>query len=218
MPAYKAFLFDMNGTMVNDMHFHQRAWYQIIVNELGAPLTEDQLKLEMYGKNEELFDRVFGAGKFPEDQVKELSMRKEKQYQAEFLPHLRLIDGLDNFMADAQTRGTKMAIGTAAIRFNVDYVLDRLDIRGYFPVIIGPEDVKVSKPDPEVFLLGAEKLGVEPAACVVFEDSPKGIEAARRAGMKAVGISTYHTAEELANDALLFVVDDYTDPRLQDLF
>jgi len=59
---------------------------------------------------------------------------------------------------------------------------------------------------------------VEPAACVVFEDSPKGIEAARRAGMMAVGISTYHTAAELANEALLFVVDDYNDPRLQQLF
>ncbi|RYY61145.1 MAG: HAD family phosphatase [Chitinophagaceae bacterium] len=218
MARYSAFIFDMNGTMVDDMHFHEKAWYEIIVNELQAPLTSEQLKLQMYGKNEELFERVFGAGKYTADQVRELSMRKEKQYQADFLPHLKLIDGLEVLLQKAQQENIGLAIGTAAITFNVDYVLDRLGLRHFFPVIIGPEDVKVSKPDPEVFLKAAERLGVDPAACVVFEDAPKGIEAAKRAGMKAVGISSFHTAEELQNDNVLCVVADYNDPALGQLF
>ena len=90
---------------------------------------------------------------------------------------------------------------------NVDFVLDNLNLRSYFPVIIGPEDVVESKPHPEVFLKAAAKLGVSPEECIVFEDAPKGIEAARRAGMKSVGITPFHTAEELKNDSLIFTID-----------
>lgn len=217
MSVCKAFIFDLNGTMIDDMQFHERAWYSVLVEELQAPLSAAELKGQMYGKNEELFDRVFGPGKFSPEEVKAISHRKEERYQSDFLPHLKLIDGLEKFLANAKKHETALAIGTAAIPFNVDYVLDRLGLRHYFPVIIGPDDVKHSKPDPEVFLKAAAGVQVEPSACVVFEDSPKGIEAARRAGMKAVGISSFHTEGELLNENVLFVVSSYADLRLQAL-
>jgi len=106
--------------------------------------------------------------------------------------------------AKAKEKNIRLAIGTAAIPSNIDYVLDNLQLRQYFPVIIGADDVTKSKPDPEVFLKAAKQLGVAPDQCIVFEDSPKGIEAARRAGMKAIGITSYHTAEELINDNVLW--------------
>lgn len=217
MQKYSAFIFDMNGTMINDMHYHELAWYNILVNELGANLTREEVKMNMYGKNEELFARVFGADAYTPEQVGTFTLRKEGEYREEFLPQLKLIDGLDSFLTKAAASQVKMAIGTAAITANVDFVLDNLNIRHYFPVVVGPEDVAESKPHPEVFLKAAQQLGVSPSECVVFEDSPKGIEAARRAGMKAVGIASYHTAEELANDNVLCVVDDYNDAVLNGL-
>ncbi|RYF79068.1 MAG: HAD family phosphatase, partial [Chitinophagaceae bacterium] len=108
---------------------------------------------------------------------------------------------------------------TAASPFNVDYVLDHIPVKTYFDVIVTADDVPVSKPNPDVFLKCADDLGVPYKRCVVFEDSPKGVEAALSAGMKAVVIKTYHEEHEFAHlENVLLFVDDYTDPRLQQLF
>ena len=214
---YKAFIFDMNGTMIDDMQYHEEAWYHILVNRMKVNLTRQQVKSHMYGKNEEMFDRVFGPGKFSKEEIDAIVMQKETQYQKDFLPDLKLIKGLDALLAKAKSSDVKMAIGTAAIPYNVNYVLDNLNIRSYFPVIITANDVAVSKPNPDVFLKAAGELGIAPNECLVFEDSPKGIEAARHGGMQAVGITSYHTAEELKNDNVLCVVNDYTDALLNEL-
>ena len=217
MPKFKAFIFDMNGTMINDMQFHEDAWYEILVNQQHAPLTRAQVKSHMYGKNEELFERVFGAGKFSKEEMNDIALQKEQQYQKDFLQHLKLIKGLDELLVKAKANNIQMAIGTAAIPFNIDYVLDNLQIRQYFKALISANDVAVSKPHPDVFLKAAEQLGIAPQDCLVFEDAPKGIEAARRAGMQAVGITSYHTAAELQNDNVLCIVSDYTDAVLNNL-
>lgn len=215
----QAFLFDMNGTMINDMHFHERAWHHILNNELNTPFTMEQVKAQMYGKNEELFERVFGKDVFSDEQVVALSLYKEQRYQQEFLPHLKLIDGLYSFLATAHSKAIKMAIGTAASPFNVNYVLDHIPVRQYFDAIITADDVAVSKPHPDVFIKCADALQVPYAHCIVFEDSPKGVEAAQNAGMKAVVIKTYHSEDEFAHlQNILLFVDDFTDHRLNHLF
>ena len=86
----------MNGTMIDDMHFHTRAWYKVL-NELGAGLSMEQTKLHMYGKAEEMFDRVFGPDKFNDQQLHEIILNKELAYQEEFRPYLQLINGLGAF-------------------------------------------------------------------------------------------------------------------------
>lgn len=214
----EAYLFDMNGTMIDDMGFHLIAWANVLNNELHANLTNEQVKLQMYGKNEELLARVFGEGHFTQAQADAIAMDKERAYQAAYKPHLQLISGLPPVLAAAQRKGIKMAIGTAAIPFNIDFVLDNLQLREYFPVIVSANDVKQSKPHPEVFLKCAELLGIAPAKCIVFEDAPKGVEAALNAGMKAVAITTLHEAHEFAQyPNILAFVKDYNDPAIQEL-
>lgn len=192
----KAFIFDLNGTMIDDMEYHSRAWYDILNNDLKAGLTWDEVKAEMYGKNSELLERIFGKNHFDETRMKELSLEKERRYQQAFLPNLKLINGLHKFLERSEQSGIPMAIGSAAITFNIDFVLDNLHIRHFFKAIISADDVITSKPDPETFIKCAKLLNVSPENCIVFEDAPKGVEAAQNAGMECVVLTTMHEKED----------------------
>lgn len=193
-----AYLFDLNGTIIDDMAYHHKAWYHILNDELNASLSWEEVKQEMYGKNQELLIRVFGNDRFTAQEMQEISIQKEIRYQKEFLPQLKLLPGLSNFLDQSSRAGIKMAIGSAAIPFNIDFVLDNLNIRNYFPVIISAEDVRYSKPDPETFTMAAERLNVQADDCIVFEDAPKGVEAAERAGMQTVVLTTTHHEDEFS--------------------
>lgn len=215
----KAFLFDLNGTMINDMEYHTLAWYSIMTEDLGAALDYESVKREMYGKNHEVLERVFGKGKFSPAEVERLSVDKEKRYQAGYLPHLALIDGLANFLERAKAAHVPMAIGSAAIPFNIDFVVDGLNIRHYLDAIVSADDVQTSKPDPETFLKAAAALGIAPADCLVFEDAPKGVESALNAGMPCVVLTTTHTIEEFEGyPNILGYITDYNDTKLNMLF
>lgn len=207
-----AFLFDLNGTIVDDMAYHKKVWYHVLVNELGANMSFEQVAAEMYGKNSELLDRVFGVGHFSPEKVQEIEMAKERKYQEIYRPVMKALPGLLDFLEAAHSAGIPMAIGSAAIPFNIDFVLDGLQIRSYFSSIVSAFDVPVSKPNPDVFLKGAKDLGVAPENCIVFEDAPKGVEAAANAGMKAVAITTMHTKEEFSgyNNIIAYTKDYQT--------
>ncbi|HVM88192.1 MAG TPA: HAD family phosphatase [Puia sp.] len=215
----KAFLFDLNGTMVDDMEYHVKAWYGILNKDLKANMSWEEVRSHMYGKNSELFVRVFGKNHFTDEEMEHWSMEKERRYQQNFFPHLQLIDGLDGFLKQAQERKIRMAIGSAAIPFNIDFVLDNLHIRSYFNSIVSADDVKVSKPDAETYIKAASQLNEDPRNCIVFEDAPKGVEAAQNAGMKTVVLTTMHNRNEFGNYSnVIAFVKDYTDPFLQTLF
>jgi beta-phosphoglucomutase family hydrolase len=211
-----AFIFDLNGTMIDDMEYHARAWYDILNHDLKAGLTEQQVKAEMYGKNAELLERIFGENYFSPEKEREISNEKERRYQQAFLPHFSLIKGLDLFLQQCQKDGILLAVGTAAIPINVDFVLDGLNIRHYFKAVVSADDVVNSKPDPETFLKCAEILNVHPQNCIVFEDAPKGVEAAQNAGMHCVIITTMHSKEEFRNyKNIISFIEDYltADPQ-----
>ena len=194
-----AFIFDLNGTIIDDMNFHVQAWSHLLNGELGASMDYEAVKAQMYGKNSELLIRVFGEGRFTEEEMNELSIKKETIYQSIYKPHLRLIDGLGAFLAKSQAAKIPMAVGSAAIMFNIDFILDNLNIREYFGALVSADNVRRSKPDPETFTMAAHLLGVKPENCLVFEDAPKGVETARNAGMKVVVIlSALHSEEEFA--------------------
>ena len=212
----KALLFDLNGTMVDDMHYHIKAWHRIS-NELGAALSMEAVKAECYGKNAEVMERIF-PGRFSLEEKNKISIEKEIQYRAEFKPFLRLIDGLDLFLEKAKANGWKMAIGSAAIMSNVDFVLDGLQIRHYFDAVISADEVTNSKPDPETFLRCAAALGADPSRCIVWEDAPKGVESALNAGMKSVVLTTMHEAHEFSQyPNILLFTNNYTHPGLQQI-
>src|SRR5450755_2979267 len=119
----QALIFDLSGTMINDMEFHIRAWTEILNTDLKAGLSPGQVKSQMYGKNSELLVRVFGEGRFSEGEMNYWSIEKEKRYQNAYQPHLRLIDGLEELLKRTQEKNIPMAIGSAAIPFNIDFIL-----------------------------------------------------------------------------------------------
>ncbi len=207
---FEAYLFDLNGTIIDDMHFHARAWHEILTKDLKSTISYDETVLQMYGKNSELLERVFGKGYFTQKQMDDYSLEKERRYQVAFKSHLKLIDGLGAFLERAHQNGIKMAIGSAAIPFNIDFILDNLNLRKYFPVVVSADDVTLSKPDPETFTKAADLLQVQYVKCLVFEDAPKGVEAAKNAGMKSVAITTLHQPEDfLVNDNILKFIENY---------
>src|ERR1700677_1927460 len=211
MERAAAFIFDLNGTMIDDMEFHMTAWQAILNEDLKAGLSREEVRRQMYGKNEELLVRVFGDGHFTREEVEAISLKKERSYQKAFLPELRLIGGLPAFLEAARTHGIRMGIGTAAIPFNIDFVLDNLPIRSYFQVVVSAADVEIRKPHPETFLRAAEALGVAPADCVFFEDAPKGAEAAFSAGMRCVVLTTMHGRGEFVSFSnVIGYIADYT--------
>jgi len=206
----KAFIFDLNGTMIDDMSYHAQAWYDILNNDLKAGLTWDEVKVQMYGKNAELLVRIFGENHFPQEQINELSFEKERRYQKAYLPNLKLIKGLQTFLEKAEQKGIVMAIGSAAVPFNIDFVLDNLQLRHFFKAIVSADDVVTSKPDPETFIKCAQLLNVAPEDCIVFEDAPKGVESAQNAGMQTVVLTTMHSKEEFADyKNVIAFIEDY---------
>lgn len=198
------------------MPYHIKAWHRIL-NNLGAEISLERMKEECYGKNHELIERIF-PGRFSETEKNEMSLAKEKKYQQEFKPELKLIDGLHDFLKESHDAKIKMAIGTAAIRFNVDFVLDGTHIRQYIDAIVSADDVHISKPHPETFLKCAEELNAVPENCLVFEDTPKGAESAFNAGMDCIIITTLHKPEEFSTyKNVIGFISNFDDPFIKNL-
>ncbi|MDX1908344.1 MAG: HAD family phosphatase [Bacteroidia bacterium] len=190
-------IFDMDGTMVDNMMVHHRAW-QIRLAELGLEMTLEEVHREIHGKNEEIIERLFGDRFTPEER-RQVAWEKEARYREVFKDQLRPLDGLMDLLAAAQAAGIPMGIGTAAPPENVHFVLDHLPLRPYFRAVVDSGVVSKGKPDPEVFIRVAEAIGVPVTACLVFEDSPTGAETARRAGCPAFILTTTHAAAEFAH-------------------
>jgi beta-phosphoglucomutase family hydrolase len=190
-----AFIFDMDGTLVDNMQFHTIAWGKML-SENGIEMNAHNFLVKTAGKtNREIIPTVFGN--VSEEKLTELADRKEFLYRESFLPHRKTVEGTIEFLTESQRLGIKMAVATAAPVANMEFILDGLDLRKFFDAITTAEDVKKGKPDPEVFLVSAEKLGVIPANSIVFEDAIGGFEAAHRAGMKSIGISTVNSIEDI---------------------
>jgi len=194
---YKGFIFDMDGTMVDNMMVHHRAW-QRKLNDMGMPMPLEEVMQKVHGINEEILERLFGERLTPEERRKH-SWEKEAAYREIFLPELRLVPGLQAFLDKAKAAGIPMAIGTAAPTENVDFVLDQLELRPYFMGIFDAKSVTKGKPDPEIFEKAAASLGLSASACLIFEDSVTGAEAARRAGAESIIVTTTHRQEEFAH-------------------
>ncbi len=190
----KGIIFDMDGTMVDNMMVHHRAWQQKL-SSLGLDLSLEEVRENIHGINTEILGRLFGNRFTPEERER-ISDEKEAEYRRIFRRELRLVDGLPGFLKELAGAGIPMAIGTAAPPENVDFVLDELGIRHYFIGVFHAGSVSRGKPDPEIFEKAAASMGLPARDCLIFEDSPTGAEAALRAGSPAIILTTTHSEEE----------------------
>jgi beta-phosphoglucomutase family hydrolase len=212
----RAFIFDMDGTLVDNMHVHTEAWAQLL-GENGVEMDRHKFLVATAGKtNREILPTVFGD--MSDDRITELALRKETIYREMFLPHRKPVAGLVEFLTEAKKLGIKMAVATASANPNMEFILDGLDLRRFFDAITTASDVKQGKPDPAMFLVSAEKLGVEPQNCIVFEDAIGGFVAAHRAGMKSIGITTVNSAADILKcDSVVEAHADFTHMSPQEL-
>lgn len=206
-----AFIFDMDGTLVDNMAFHVQAWFMFF-REQGMDITEDQVRAQAFGKtSEEILRAVLGNHLTPVE-IAAYAERKEVIYRALYLPQMKPLPGLVDFLHEAQRLGIPMAVATSARMENIRLVLEGLGIASLFQVLVGADDVSVGKPEPEIYLTTARRLHIPPERCLVFEDSMLGLEAAYRAGMRAIAVATSHAPHELqALPAVIQVIADYRD-------
>ena len=212
----RAFIFDMDGTLVDNMRFHTEAWGKMLA-ENGVRMNAHDFLVKTAGKtNREILPTVFGE--MTDERILELGNRKETLYRDLFLPERKPLEGVVEFLTEAQRLGIKMAVATAAPVGNMEFILDGLDLRKFFDAITTADDITNGKPNPEIFLKSAEKLGVEPRHCIVFEDAVGGFEAAHRAGMKSIGIATVNRTEEILKlDSVVEAHKDFSDLHPQEL-
>ncbi|HLH19468.1 MAG TPA: beta-phosphoglucomutase family hydrolase [Bryobacteraceae bacterium] len=183
-----ALIFDMDGVIVDSNPTHRRAW-ELFNRRYGLETTE-AMHQRMYGKHNADIVRDYFGPDLDDAEVAARGAAKEALYRelAGAGIEQMLVPGVRAFLEEHRAR--PMGVGSNAEPANVEFVLERSGLRPFFRTVVDGHQVRRPKPDPEVFLLVAERLGAAPANCIVFEDSPTGVQAALAAGMKVVGIRT----------------------------
>ena len=190
-----AFIFDIDGTIIDSMPFHERSW-DVFLSRRGAPTAREDFFRRTAGRTgTEVMRELLGA--LSDAEAHALVREKESIYRELFAPEFREIAGFTAFARAAKAAGVRLACATAGDADNIAFAVGGLNLDGFFDAMVGAHDVAHGKPEPDMFLLAAERLGVPPAQCLVFEDAPLGIEGARRAGMRAVAITSTVPADEL---------------------
>lgn len=187
-----AVLWDLDGTLVDSAEFHWLSWRDTLAAE-GHQITYEQF-LDSFGqRNDRILPRWLGPGTSA-DRIQRIGDAKEAEYRRLALERgLIPLPGAAEWVTRLHAQGWKQAIASSAPRQNVEVMLRAMRLDHDFDAIVAAEDVTAGKPDPQVFLTAAARLGVQPARCVVVEDAAAGVEAAHRAGMKCIGVSTSAT-------------------------
>ena len=189
LDSMQAALFDLDGVIVDTAKFHYLAWREL-ANGLGFDLSEAQNERLKGVSRMESLDVILGMGgvELPADEKLRLATIKNGRYveMIKTIDASEILRGAKEYLLELRQRGVKVALGSASK--NAEIILKNLGILPLFDAIIDGNKVSKSKPDPQVFLLGAQALGVAPTECVVYEDAAAGVEAAKAGGMYAVGI------------------------------
>jgi len=211
-------IFDVDGVLVDSYQAHFQSWLDL-ARESGLSLTADQFAGTFGRTSVDIIRRFWPPERLRDSLIRELDDRKEALYRELVAADFPVMDGAIGLIDELHRDGFLLAVGSSGPPANVDLALARLGRRGVFGAVVTGVDVKRGKPDPEVFQMAAARLGVEPHRCAVLEDAPAGIEAAHRAGMVAVGLtSTGRTAEELQEaDLVIGSLRELNAARLRDL-
>lgn len=187
----KAVIWDLDGTLINSVDHHWEAWREVMAEEQIA-LTFEDFVADFGKRNDEILRGRIDA-QMSDSEVARIALAKEEKYR-HFIrtKGLVLLPGAQSWLEQLKSDGWRQALGTSAPRGNIEAVFDVLDIGKFFDAVMSSEQVKAGKPAPDVFLVAAERMNVGPENCIVVEDAPAGIEAARRGGMKSIGVLTTH--------------------------
>jgi 5-amino-6-(5-phospho-D-ribitylamino)uracil phosphatase len=209
-----AAIFDWDGVIIDSSRQHELSWQQL-AKEHQRELPPNFFLKSFGMKNEKIIPELLGWVK-EVDQVAKVALQKEMIYRDLIKKNgISALPGVHDLLEGLKKASVPCAIGSSSPRENISCIIEVLGVAQYFKTIVCGEDVHRGKPDPEVFLLAAKRLGASPENCVVFEDAHVGLEAAKRAGMKVVGVATTHPADTL-HDADL-VVNRLTDVSVADL-
>jgi HAD superfamily hydrolase (TIGR01509 family) len=188
MSNVRAVLWDMDGTLIDSEEFHWISWRDTMANE-GVPITREQFLASFGQRDDSIIPRWLGVASTPE-RVEKISSAKEELYRDLIRRHgMKPLPGVRTWLHRLHEAGWLQAIASAAPRPNIDVVLEALSATRLFQGIVSADDVHHGKPDPEVYLIAASRLGAPPARSIVVEDAAAGVEGARRAGMRSIGIS-----------------------------
>lgn len=203
----KGAIWDVDGTLVDTAELHFQAW-QAVCRELGRDFTRADFAATFGQRNPEIIRKLFGD-RFHAEEIAALGERKEVLYRAAAGKGVGLLPGVRALVEDLHRAGFAQAIGSSAPHANLELILRLTGIASFFAVVVGSEDTQRGKPDPQVFLTAAERLGVPAAHCVVFEDAVAGVQAARAGGMKCVAVRCvgHHSEDSLHQAGADFIVE-----------
>lgn len=205
-----AAVFDLDGTLVDNISYHLEAWVALARSE-GVELTAERFARELSGKKtDETIPLLLGREVAP-DEIARLAAQKEAHYHALYGPHVALIRGAEALLHGLRARGLKVAIASAAPAVNRAFVLEKLGVTGLFDAVVGAESAPRGKPFPDLFLAAADAVGVPPERCIAFEDAPLGVQAARAASMRVVGLTTTSGEGDLREAGAEWVLADFGD-------
>lgn len=198
MNKIKACIFDLDGVIVDTAKYHFKAWRRL-ANELGFDFTEEENEQLKGVSRVESLNLILKWGRKQEndEEVKTAMADKKNAWYLEYIERMtsdEILPGAETFLREVKSKGIKVVLGSASK--NSKLILERIGIIGLFDVIVDGNSTTKSKPDPEVFLMGAEAVGASPKECIVFEDAEKGIEAALNGGFYTVGVGSPDVLDE----------------------
>ena len=192
----KAVIFDLDGTLIDNNPYHLETWKQYLKNS-GRTISDEEYNKNVNGRtNGDVVRYLYGAG-LSDAQVLKHTLEKEALYREIYLPHIKPIPGLLEFLAALQRKNIPMGIATSGITPNINFLFQHIPIKDFFKVVVNSSHIHKGKPDPEIYLKTASLLHVDAKKCLVFEDAVVGIKSAKAAGMKVVAVATTHPKNEL---------------------
>lgn len=210
-------IFDHDGVLVDSLEHHQHAWIEL-GQRTGLPITDAFIRETFGMTNPSIFARLLGR-ELDAETLARYSDMKEECYRDAARGNVVLLPGIKALLDGLTERGVRLAIGSSGVLPNLLLTVESCGLEGRFAAIASLEDISRGKPDPEVFLVAAKKAGVEPKHAVVFEDATFGIQAAKSAGMYAVGVTTTNPAgvlHEAGADEVVSTFEGYDVARLVD--
>lgn len=194
-------IFDMDGVLIDSSAAHFESWRRLAA-DLGAEVTPEQFRSTFGRQNRDIIPTLFG-GSLDWRRVEELSETKERYYRDLVKDDVAALPGAADLVRSCHEAGMRCAVGSSGHPENIAMALRSLGVDGLIECVVSGKDVTIGKPDPQVFMMAAERIGTPAASCAVIEDAPAGVDAALAAGMIAIGVTTEHPRERLAHAHLV---------------